>query len=130
MLSGWKMLATHCPICYSALLAKDKRMQCASCNVPVMTQETYDSGKENNVDSSSVNSSIGVNYSTSSGGNGVVYNTNQNSNDLYESFEPPSSLASEIAKSRQIQEQLLSQVSILATADIYIYIHISNNFDV
>ena len=42
MLSGWKMLATHCPICNSALLQKELKVQCASCNMPVMTQEQYD----------------------------------------------------------------------------------------
>lgn len=41
MLGGWKMLATHCPICNSALLQKELKVQCASCNMPVMTEEQY-----------------------------------------------------------------------------------------
>lgn len=35
------MLATHCPICNSALLQKELKVQCASCNMPVMTEEQY-----------------------------------------------------------------------------------------
>ena len=53
MLSGWKMLATHCPICNSALLQKELKVQCASCNMPVMTQEQYDSRGDNATGSNS-----------------------------------------------------------------------------
>ena len=58
MLSGWKMLATHCPMCNSALLQRESKVQCASCNMPVLTQDQYDARenlKQN--DSNSVNSS-------------------------------------------------------------------------
>lgn len=123
MLSGWKMLATHCPICYSALLAKDKLMQCASCNVPVMTQEQYDSGKENDGScNNTVNSKNAVNNSAPGGGNSVVFNTNYNTNDLYESPSiESSSLATEIARSRQLQEQTQISVQISETAKIEEY---------
>ena len=36
------MLATHCPLCNSALLQKDIKVQCPSCIMPVMTEEQYD----------------------------------------------------------------------------------------
>ena len=36
MLSGWKMLATICPICNSALLSKGKQMHCPGCDMEVV----------------------------------------------------------------------------------------------
>jgi uncharacterized Zn finger protein (UPF0148 family) len=41
MLTGWKMLATICPICNFALLSKGGHTQCAMCNMPVLTEEEY-----------------------------------------------------------------------------------------
>jgi uncharacterized Zn finger protein (UPF0148 family) len=123
MLSGWKMLATHCPICYSALLAKEERKFCASCNVPVMTQEQYDSGKENDGSNNTINSNNALSNSVSSGGNSVVFNTKFNTNHLYESTltDSPSLLATEIARGRQIQEQTQTSVQIAETAKIHEY---------
>ena len=60
MLSGWKMLATHCPLCNSALLQKELKVQCASCNMPVMTQEQYDLRDETNSVRNESNVSIDV----------------------------------------------------------------------
>ena len=38
LLSGWKMLSNHCPICSSPLLSKDNTMRCPGCNVPVVME--------------------------------------------------------------------------------------------
>ena len=35
MLQGWKMLATACPICHTALMSKSGIIRCPSCDVPV-----------------------------------------------------------------------------------------------
>lgn len=54
MLSGWTLLATHCPICNSALLKKQKQIMCAFCNMPVVMEadyhgREYDEPSDNNV---------------------------------------------------------------------------------
>lgn len=36
LLEGWKMLATLCPICNSALLQKADSMRCPACNLPIV----------------------------------------------------------------------------------------------
>lgn len=36
MLSGWRLLADHCPICTSALMSKGENMRCPGCDMPVM----------------------------------------------------------------------------------------------
>lgn len=38
LLSGWKLLGLHCPICSTALLSKDDNMRCPSCDAPVLTE--------------------------------------------------------------------------------------------
>lgn len=84
-----------------------------------MTQEQYDSGKENIVETTAKT----VNNGIPSGNGGVVFNTDYSSNDLLESKksspwnESPSAkesstLANEIAKSRQLhEEQILAQTT-------------------
>ena len=42
MLSGWTLLATHCPICNSALLRKQNQTKCAFCNMPVLIESDYE----------------------------------------------------------------------------------------
>jgi hypothetical protein len=88
-----------------------------------MTQEQYDSGKENDGScNNTVNSKNAVNNSAPGGGNSVVFNTNYNTNDLYESPSiESSSLATEIARSRQLQEQTQISVQISETAKIEEY---------
>jgi uncharacterized Zn finger protein (UPF0148 family) len=51
------MLATHCPICNSALLQKELKVQCASCNMPVMTEEQYSTRAEGSAKLSVTNDS-------------------------------------------------------------------------
>lgn len=38
MLSGWKLLATPCPICHTALLSKSDAIRCPGCDLPVMKE--------------------------------------------------------------------------------------------
>jgi uncharacterized Zn finger protein (UPF0148 family) len=35
LLGGWKMLMTGCPLCHTALMQKQKKICCPSCNLPV-----------------------------------------------------------------------------------------------
>lgn len=43
LLSGWRMLASVCPICHSPLLSKDGNMLCPGCNVPVRMENDLSS---------------------------------------------------------------------------------------
>lgn len=97
MLSGWKMLATHCPICNSALLQKDIKVHCASCNMPVMTQDQYDLRAPEN----HKNGENGENTVNSNNGNGNGNNFPMSS--------AVSTLSEEIARTRKEQEQLDSE---------------------
>ena len=89
MLSGWKMLATHCPICNSALLQKEMKVHCASCNMPVMTQDQYDL-RGNDSDNNNNNSN--------SNGNNTTY-------DNYPKSAAVTLLSDEIAETRRQQEE-------------------------
>lgn len=41
MLSGWKLLNEHCPICHTALLSKNQRRRCPSCDLPVVLESDH-----------------------------------------------------------------------------------------
>ncbi len=46
MLKGWKLLATSCPICHTALLSKDNQMRCPGCDMPVVMEGQISSKEE------------------------------------------------------------------------------------
>ena len=48
LLSGWKMLSNHCPICSSPLLSKDNAMRCPGCNVPVVMENDANTNANSN----------------------------------------------------------------------------------
>jgi uncharacterized Zn finger protein (UPF0148 family) len=40
LLSGWKMLAIHCPICNAPIMSKAEAMKCPGCDMPVQMERT------------------------------------------------------------------------------------------
>ena len=54
MLSGWTLLATHCPICNSALLRKQNQTKCAFCNMPVLIESDFE-GRYESEDNAATN---------------------------------------------------------------------------
>ena len=60
MLSGWTLLATHCPICNSALLRKQNQTKCAFCNMPVLMESDYEGHYESENNAATNNNAAGV----------------------------------------------------------------------
>lgn len=113
MLSGWRMLATHCPICNSALLQKELKVQCASCNMPVMTEEQYSTRAEGSAKLSVTNDSDVPSAALSS----AVVATKAASvlsehSTTVQMPAPPASLSESIAKTRKLKELEESYLSV------------------
>jgi uncharacterized Zn finger protein (UPF0148 family) len=45
MLDGWKLIATMCPICNSALLRKDNNYMCTYCDLPIIRENDTNQNK-------------------------------------------------------------------------------------
>ena len=98
------MLATHCPLCNSALLQKDIKVQCPSCNMPVMTEEQYDARTAGSVSPIIENqASEGSKTAVASGSHALIPDSS-----LKPAYVEPASiqpsLAERIANSRKLQE--------------------------
>lgn len=50
LLSGWKMLATCCPVCHMALFSKGDEMRCTRCDLPVRLQASDHLGNQEETD--------------------------------------------------------------------------------
>ena len=112
MLGGWRMLATHCPLCNSALLQKDLKVQCPSCNMPVMTEEQYDARTAGSVSPVTGNQvPEGMEVAVASGSH-VSLPDNSSKHAYVEPVSTQLSLAERIASSRKLQESEPSYLSV------------------
>ena len=116
MLSGWRMLATHCPICNSALLQKELKVQCASCNMPVMTEEQYSTRAEGSAKLSITNDpnvpTAVVPSAVLSTKEASVLSERSATAGLPPTPAPLTSLSESIAKSRKLKELEESYLSV------------------
>ena len=104
MLGGWRMLATHCPLCNSALLQKDTKVQCPSCNMPVMTEEQYDARTAGSVSPMSENQALEGNLVAVAGGSHTSIPDSSLKPVYVEPVSTQQSLAERIANSRKLQD--------------------------